>query len=204
VNREPRVLFVGRLVEKKGCEFLIRAFAQVTKVVAHACLVIVGEGELRPQLETLANVLGVPVQFRGGLSSAEVQGELQLAKVFCLPSVTAANGDAEGLPIVLLEAQASGVPVVTSAKGGSGEGIRDGVTGLSFAERDTDALASCLIRLLTDDMTLRAMAFEGPRFVSQSFDLSLCTDALEELYDNIVARNCMTAHHPSANVPDFT
>ncbi len=135
------------------------------------------------ELQELAKKLGVSAQFRGALSSAEVIRELQMTRVFCLPSVHAASGDAEGFGIVLLEAEASGVPVVTSALGGAMEGIDDGVTGFAFAERDVDTLAARLITLLTDDALATSMAHAGPAFVSEKFDLYRCTEKLETLYD---------------------
>jgi glycosyltransferase involved in cell wall biosynthesis len=183
VERERRVLFVARLVEKKGCEYLIRAFAKVQKKVLDASLIIVGDGDLRDELQQLARELEVNAQFRGALSSVEVVRDLQMTRVFCLPSVRAANGDAEGFGIVLLEAEASGVPVVTSAIGGATEGIDHGVTGFAFAERDVDTLAARLTTLLTDDALAISMAHAGPRFVSDRFDLYRCTERLESLYD---------------------
>jgi glycosyltransferase involved in cell wall biosynthesis len=182
VERIRRVLFVGRLVEKKGCEYLIRAFSKVQALVPDAQLVIVGDGPLRQTLEDLARKLGIHVDFRGVLSNDEVLKELRLARVLCLPSVTAENGDAEGLPIVLLEAQASGVPVVTSARGGT-EGIRDGVTGTVFSERDVDELRTQLVDVLTDDKMALSMAEAGPPFITKKFDIVQCTDALEKTYD---------------------
>jgi glycosyltransferase involved in cell wall biosynthesis len=181
-ERERRVLFVGRLVEKKGCEYLIRAMAKVQATVPDVLLVIAGDGDLKDQLQRLAQQLRVRVAFRGGLSSADVQQELALARALCLPSVTAANGDAEGFGIVLLEAQASGVPVVTSARGGRDEGVCEGVTGLTFNERDIDTLASHLINILTDNNMAKSMALAGPKFVSHNFDVLRCTRALEMLY----------------------
>lgn len=183
LERERRVLFVGRLVEKKGCEYLIKAFAQVQQTVPDATLVIVGDGALRGELRQLAHRLQVHARFRGALSNADVTRELETARAFCLPSVHAANGDAEGLGIVLLEAEASGVPVVTSAMGGATEGIHDGVTGFAFGERDVDTLASRLITMLTDDAVATSMALAGPRFVSDKFDLYRCAERLELLYD---------------------
>jgi glycosyltransferase involved in cell wall biosynthesis len=182
-ERERRVLFVGRLVEKKGCEYLIRAFAQVQRKIPDASLIIVGDGGLRGRLQQLATELSVNAKFRGALSSADVARELQMTRVFCLPSVRAANGDAEGFGIVLLEAEGSGVPVVSSAIGGAAEGIDEGVTGFSFAERDVDTLAVRLIALLTDDALATSMAHAGPIFVSERFDLYRCTEKLESLYD---------------------
>ena len=182
VERIRRVLFVGRLVEKKGCEYLIRAFAKVQAFVPDAQLVIVGDGPLRQTLENLAGKLGIQADFRGVLSNDEIVKELRSARVFCLPSVTAENGDAEGLPIVLLEAQASGVPVVSSARGGT-EGISNGVTGNVFPERDVDKLRIHLVDVLTDDKVALSMAEAGPPFVTKKFDIVQCTEALEETYD---------------------
>lgn len=88
-----------------------------------------------------------------------------------------------GFGIVLLEAEGSGVPVVTSAVGGATEGIDDGVTGFAFEERDVDTLAARLITLLTDDAVATSMALAGPRFISDRFDLYRCTERLELLYD---------------------
>ena len=188
-KRERRVLFIGRLVEKKGCEYLIRAFAKVQNVIPDAFLVVVGDGDLRRQLQRLAQQLGVRAEFRGALAEAQVKQELETARVFCLPSVRAANGDAEGLPLVLLEAQASGVPVVTSARAASSEGVKRDITGLIFAERDMDVLASHLITLLTNDTMSISMSRAGPRFVADKFDLHRCTEALETLYDDVLARD---------------
>ena len=182
-ERSPRVLFVGRLTEKKGCEYLIRAFAKIQKAVPNACLILVGDGELRDRLQRLVRDLGVSAEFLGPLPAARVIQELQLARVLCLPSITAANGDAEGFGMVLLEAQASGVPVVTSAVGGASEGIQEGITGYSCGERDVDGLAAHLIRALTNDTVANSLSIAGPKFVSEHFSLSRCTAALELLYD---------------------
>jgi glycosyltransferase involved in cell wall biosynthesis len=184
-EREPRVLFVGRLVEKKGCEYLIRAFRQVQQAVPDALLVIVGDGDLRNTLQQLALDLDVRAQFRGALANIEVQQELRLARAFCLPSITATNGDAEGLPIVLLEAQASGVPVVTSARGGIGEAVSEGITGFSFPERGIDVLADRLVALLTDHQVAESTARAGPSHIANMFDIHKCTQSLEHLYDEV-------------------
>ena len=183
VERERRVLFIGRLVEKKGCEYLLKAFARVQSVISDAFLIVVGDGPLRAPLQELAHYLGLQVKFRGARSSVEIWQEFQLAKALCLPSITAENGDAEGLGIVLLEAQASGVPVVTSAHGGSTEGISDGVTGFTFRERDVSTLSAHLISLLTDDNIARSMSAAGPEFIAQKFAIARCTEALESEYD---------------------
>ena len=188
IERAPRVLFVGRLTEKKGCEYLIRAFAKVEEAVPDARLILVGDGELRDRLQQIVLDLGVSAEFLGALRATGVLRELHLARVLCLPSVTAANGDAEGFGMVLLEAQASGVPVVTSALGGASEGIQEGITGFGFIERDVEGLTAHLIRVLTNDAVANSLSLAGPKFVSKYFSLSQCTAALETLYDEESAR----------------
>jgi glycosyltransferase involved in cell wall biosynthesis len=187
-DRRPRVLFVGRLVEKKGVAFLIEAFARVKVRVPNAELVIVGDGPLRVSLAALAAELAVPVTFAGAMDRQEIKRQMDDARVFCLPSVTAQNGDAEGLGIVLLEAQACGVPVVTSARGGATEAIIHGQTGLAFEEKDVDMLSQHLITLLVDDECASRMSASARRFVKEKFDLHRCTQSLEALYEQMVAR----------------
>ena len=183
-QRAPRVLFVGRLVEKKGCQYLIEAMAQVQKTVPSARLIVIGDGPLRSSLEQLAQDHGLLVDFRGALPNTEVKNELNAARVFCLPSVTAENGDAEGLPISILEAQASGVPVVTSARGGVGEAVKDGTTGFTFPERDADQLASGLIRILASDQVADEISNASVRSAAMSFDIGLLTTHLEASYES--------------------
>lgn len=186
-SRPRNVLFVGRLVEKKGCRHLIEAMSRVRGQVPDARLVVIGDGPLRQNLEALARSLQVDADFRGALGTAGVQHALSESRVLCLPSVTAENGDAEGFGLVLLEAQASGVPVVTSARGGADEGLREGVTGYAFPEGDSDLLATRLLTLLTEDVTLRRLAEEAPRYVVEHFDVLGCARQLEAIYAAAVA-----------------
>jgi glycosyltransferase involved in cell wall biosynthesis len=179
--RERRVLFVGRLVEKKGCEYLIKAFVHVQKTIPDASLMIVGEGPLRAALEQLAIRTSVHAQFRGALPHDEISRELSLARAFCLPSVRATNGDAEGFGIVVLEAEACGVPVVSSAVP---EAVDHGVTGFLATERDVDALAAGLITILTNDAIAASMSSRARKFVCDNFELYRCTERLESVYDS--------------------
>ncbi len=187
-ERDPCILFVGRLVEKKGVNYLLRAYASVLRVVPRARLKIVGDGPLRKELEALAHELAVPAVFVGSQTPEQIRVHLQEARVFCLPSITAADGDAEGFGMVLLEAQACGVPVVTSAQGGAQEGIIDGVTGFAFPERDAKALALALTKLLADHELAARMSEAAPRFVAENFELQQRTRSLEAFYDQVVER----------------
>jgi glycosyltransferase involved in cell wall biosynthesis len=197
-SRGHKVLFVGRLVEKKGCEYLLRALQIVAREVPDVEATIIGDGPLRRSLELLATQLNVKAAFLGARPTAEVNGELDGTRVFCLPSVTAANGDAEGLAIVLLEAQSKGVPVVTSSLPAVEEGIIHGETGFAFAEKDVPELARRLTSVLLDDELAARMAARGPAFISERFDISACTECLERHYDEI----CGTTSTPGVLLID--
>jgi glycosyltransferase involved in cell wall biosynthesis len=186
VSRAPRILFVGRLVEKKGLEYLIRAYERIRATLPAAELVVIGDGPLYSKLTGLASQLNVPVQFLGSVDNAEVKREMDKSRVFCLPSLIAEDGDAEGCPIALLEAQACAVPVVTSARGGATEGILDGITGLAFPEKDVELLTMRLMSVLTDDGLALSMSHAGPRLMAERFDIRNCTASLELLYDAVV------------------
>jgi glycosyltransferase involved in cell wall biosynthesis len=186
-ERPRRVLFVGRLVEKKGAAVLLQAMADPQLAGVEA--LIVGDGPLREALQEQARSLRLlpAVRFAGALPHAQVLAEMAQARVYCLPAVTAANGDAEGLNTTVIEAQAAGLPVVTSARGSTTEGMLDGITGLAFAEHDAAGLAAALARLLNDDALAQRMADAAPSFVAGRFDARRCTARLETLYDAICA-----------------
>ena len=183
--RPKRILFVGRLVPKKAPLLLVRVFADVLKKVPDAELIMVGEGPLRGAAEKLAMRLHAPIVFVGSQTSFEVLAHLREARVLCLPSVTAANGDAEGFGLVLLEAQAAGVPVVSSALGGSTEGLIDGVTGYRCSEGDRAMLAERLVSILVNDALAENMSTQGISFVKDRFSLKKLTSDLESHYDRV-------------------
>jgi glycosyltransferase involved in cell wall biosynthesis len=184
---ENLILFVARLVEKKGCEYLIRAAAQLRERQREARLVILGDGPLRGDLERLAAELKVSAEFLGVQGADAVRGWMQRARVLCNPSVTAANGDTEGLGMVFAEAQATGLPVVSTLHGGIPEVVRDGETGLLARERSVEELTSHLDRMLTDRVFWAACSDCGKRWVREQFDIRRCTAGLEDVYDEAVA-----------------
>lgn len=184
-SRPQRILFVGRFVEKKGVDYLLRAFKDVESLVPNAELRLIGTGRLEAELKSIPT--GKRVTFVGKMSAEDVLKEMHEARVLCAPSVRAANGDSEGLPTVITEAQACGLPVVTSARGGRTEGILDGVTGIAFPERDHDALIRSLVHVLTDtDFATRASA-AARRFAETTLEMSVHTKALEQYYDELTS-----------------
>lgn len=187
IQRDPIVLFVGRLVEKKGVEYLVRAMAVVQRQLSEVQLVIIGDGALRSHLQTLAQQLSVRVQFLGQQPPEQVRHWMNRAQIFCGPSIVARSGDAEGFGMVFAEAQAMGLPVVSFATGGIPEAVIHGETGLLAPEKDVHQLAKNIIRLLEDAELRQRFALAGQAHVAANFDLKKNTHQLEAIYDDVVA-----------------
>ena len=172
-REEATVLFVGRLVPKKGLIHLLRAMGGVRAAVPAARLQVAGDGPLRESMEAAAAELGVAAEFLGVRTPLQVRELMRRATVFAAPSVVTADGNAEGLPMTIVEAQACGLPVVGFPSGGSAEGVLEGETGFMLEPKDEQGLAGRLVDLLGDPAA-RAV---------RSFDLSRQTAALEDIYD---------------------
>lgn len=177
-QRKKRVLYVGRMVEKKAPLLLIKVFAKVLENIPDAELVMVGDGPLKLDAEALANELGIDVAFKGVLNSNQIIEELHKAQIFCLPSITAENGDAEGLPIAILEAQACGVPVVTTLHSGNPEGIIEDKSGLCFSEGDECGLENAICQLLIDIDLLNSFSKKAVN-ASQKFSNVFTSEDME-------------------------
>jgi colanic acid/amylovoran biosynthesis glycosyltransferase len=184
---QPTILHVARLVEKKGTADLIAAFAQVVRTVPDAKLSIVGDGPLGPQLRAQALSLGLAdaVAFLGPKPNAAVLELMASSWVFCLPSVTGKLGDAEGLAIVLLEAAASGLPVVATRHGGIPEAVLHENTGILHKEHDVEGLAASLTHLLRDERARHELGNNGRQRVLQHFNLRNQSAALATVYESL-------------------
>lgn len=180
------VLFVGRLVPKKGCDVLIEAFARLQQVLPTARLCIVGEGPERVRLEAMAAALTVGTEFMGLRSAEQVRLSMLEARCLAAPSITAPNGDAEGLPTVLYEGLALGIPVASTWHSGIPELITHEETGLLSLEGDVAALAQNLHRLCVDDALTERLAVAGRRVVEDRFAMGVQTLALEALYEEVI------------------
>jgi colanic acid/amylovoran biosynthesis glycosyltransferase len=173
------ILHVGRLVEKKGTRVLLEAMARLPD----ARLVVVGDGPERPRLERQAAGLGERVRFLGALDAAAVVEWMQRAEVLAAPSLTARNGDAEGLPTVIVEAAASSLPVVATHHSGIPEAVVDDETGFLVPEGDAAALAGRLALLLGSAELRERMGRAARAMAEAKFDLPRQTARLEDLYD---------------------
>jgi glycosyltransferase involved in cell wall biosynthesis len=187
-GRAPILLHVARLVEQKGTAYLLDAFAQLARKHSAAELVVIGAGPEHERLVARAAALGIAgrVRWLGAQPHSEVKRWLKKAAVFCLPGCTTANGATEGLGLVLVEAAASGVPVVATRHGGIPEAVEDGVTGHLVAERDVGALAEGLDVLLSSESLRCRMGEAGVALAHKRFDLHKQTHALEKLYESVL------------------
>ncbi|TLS53472.1 glycosyltransferase [Paenibacillus antri] len=184
-----RILYVGRLVEKKGAETLLRAFRHVHQVFPNARLTIVGEGKLKPRLKRLARRLRIwpYVEFLGALPHRAISKQLNEAHIFCLPSRKDRTGNVEGIPNALKEAMASGLPVVSTFHSGIPELIEDGVSGHLVPEDSVGALAGKLIHVVGRPDTWAKLGKNARARVEEDFDAIRQTEKLEKLFDAVIA-----------------
>ncbi|HEU4648713.1 MAG TPA: glycosyltransferase [Gemmatimonadales bacterium] len=183
--RRPLVLFVGRLMEVKGCQYLLRAMLRVQAEVPDAHVVVIGDGPLRDGLEAFARAELEQVCFLGMQPPEVVRAWMNRARVFCVPSVTTESGATEGFGLVFAEAQAMGVPVAGFASGGVPEAVAHGETGLLVPEREVEQLADAITCLLRDTALWQQFSTAGQRRVQERFNLARQTERLEELYREV-------------------
>lgn len=177
------VVSVARLVEKKGLDDLIRACALLAKQGTPVRLDLVGDGPLLSELKGLAAAEGADVRFLGALDHDEVLACYRRAAVFSLPCVIASTGDRDGLPTAVLEAMASGVPAVTTGVNGLAEAVVDGETGLVVPERDPEALAEAIGRLIDDPGLALRLGARAREHVARTFALSDSAARLRTLFE---------------------
>jgi glycosyltransferase involved in cell wall biosynthesis len=177
------VLFVGRLVEKKGLIHLLRAMTHVQADQPDAVLTVAGDGALRESLEQEAARLRVNVTWLGVQTPERVRALMRRATLLCAPSIVARDGNAEGLPMSIVEAQASGLPVVVFPSGGSAEGVLEGETGYVLPPGDEPGLADRIVALLSDPERRRRFSRAARDWALREFDLRAQTRKLEGIYD---------------------
>jgi len=192
-HREPgepfRLITIARLVEKKGVEYGIRAVAELHGAGREVEYTVIGEGPLERELRGLARELGVAekVRFLGPLDHDEVVAHLGEAHVLLAPSVTAASGDQEGIPNVLKEAMATGIPVVSTLHSGIPELVEDGVSGFLVEERDARALAERTAHLMDHPERWGPMGEAGRARVEAEYDSVRLNRELEGFYRELSA-----------------
>ncbi|MFN3477207.1 MAG: glycosyltransferase [Candidatus Methylomirabilales bacterium] len=185
LNLEPEarvLLYLGRLAKEKNLVLLLHAFHLITKALPQALLLLVGEGDAREELETLAQELGLErsVRFVGLIPHGRVWSFYRLAQAFLFPSITEAQG------LVILEAMAVGVPVVAIKDTAAEDFIEDGQDGF-LVEEAVEAFAEAVIRLLGDEGLRSAMGQRAQRKAGR-FTAKASAERMLELYQKLVAR----------------
>jgi colanic acid/amylovoran biosynthesis glycosyltransferase len=182
------IIHVARLVENKGTATLIRAIALLRDRGVRTRLTVIGDGPEKDNLVALSAELDIAakVRFEGARPHDVTRGMIAANDILCVPSQRVANGDSEGFGMVLLEAGAAGTPIVASATGGITDFVEDGVTGVAVPERDVEALATGLSRVIASDELREGLRTNAWRRLVDDFDVRKQTNALETVFDEIL------------------
>lgn len=194
-DRRRDVVAVGRLVEKKGFDVLVRAAAVARDRGTPVTVRIVGSGQCEAQLRCLIeeHELGDQVQLLGPLPQDQVREEVRRAAVMAAPCVVGADGNADGLPTVVLEAMALGTPVVATPVTGMPEAVLHDRTGVLVPERDAEQLAAELLQLCADGDRRRRLAVAARRHVEERFDSHRQAQELRQLLDEVAVDDAAVA-----------
>jgi len=168
----PLLFALGRLVYKKGFEYLLRAMPEILCELPGARLVIAGEGDLREKLGALARELGMAerVAFPGRLLRDRIQAHMAACDIFLMPSVRDAAGNIDGLPNVILEAMAAGKPVIASRVAGIPLAVVDGENGRLVPEKDSGAIAAAVLEAAADPRRLAAWGRDSRRRIEEELN----------------------------------
>ncbi len=181
----PVCVSVARLTPFKGHDVLLAALARLRAQGLQLELILVGDGELRSALQQTADSLGIAdaVTFAGHLTPSEVRTHLARADVFVLSAVVTAEGRRDGIPVALMEAMATGVPVVSCRVAGIPELVLDEVTGLLADPGDVEGLATRLARAATDHALRLRLIAAARTHVEAHFDLRRSATRMKELFE---------------------
>ncbi len=186
-SKDINVLFIGRLVEKKGCIFAVRAFAKSYRKHRNIRFTIGGDGPLQGEIETEIRKLGIENVARMIGPVRDTSAELEKADIFISPSVVARNGDAEGgINVAVLEALASGLPCLVTKESQS-DAVFDGETGFVAKERDADDLSRKLDTLIENPQLIPKFGIIGRRKV-EKLDSRVQVGKLEEIYKDLIRK----------------
>ncbi|MEQ1807531.1 MAG: glycosyltransferase [Burkholderiaceae bacterium] len=171
VGQPLKVVAVGRLVEQKGFRDMVEAVAIATRAGRMIEVTLIGDGPLEAQLKQLAAAHGVTdrIAFAGRVGHAQTIATMCAADLLIAPSVIAKNGDRDGIPNVVLEAMACGLPIIGTSVSGIPEVVRSGATGVLVAPADVQALAQALATLFDDPAHARLCGGRAREFIEQNF-----------------------------------
>lgn len=179
------VLTIGRLIEKKGIADLIQASLLLHKNKIHVRLTIIGEGPLRTKLKTFCEQNGLDkcVIFLDFIPQQDLLPYYHQSDIFVLPCKIAGNGDRDGIPNVLLEAMAAGIPVISTSVSAIPEVIIEGTTGLLVREGDPGQLAAAMERLYIDRQFREKLKWHARTFIGENMTIHEATGKLIALFE---------------------
>ena len=182
------ILSVGRLIDLKGTDYLIKALPKVLLRFPQTKALIIGSGPQKSYLLNLAKELHIKdsVVFIGQIPHSQMAKYYSLADVFVLPSITSKMGETEGFGVVLLEAMACGLPVIGSDTGGIPDIIKNGETGLLFRQKESPDLANQIIRLLTDEDLRKKMVANARNLIETQFSWEIVAERFMEVYCGVI------------------
>lgn len=189
-EKETKILFVGRLVERKGVEYLLEAMRLLTEK-EKVKLIIVGDGNLRKKLEQKKYSLELndkTVVFKGKVSEDELVNQYKTCDIFVLPAIVDSKGDTEGLGVVLLEAMSFQKPVIASRVGGIVDIIKDKNTGILVEEKSPEQLARSIEFLINNPEKRKEIATKGFIFQQRNFSWNSIINSLISCYKEILRK----------------
>ena len=181
----PNFVAVGRFVEKKGPQLTLLAFSKVIQKCPTARLAMIGDGPLWGACYHMRQALGLndTVDLRGACNHETVRNTLRTARAFVQHSLRATNGDCEGTPVGIMEAQATGLPVVATAHTGIKDVVLDGLTGLLVNETDVEGMAAAMTELATDSAKAATLGRAGRERIEDHFSACHCLEKLASVID---------------------
>lgn len=185
-----KVLTVGRLVEKKGLIYAIKAVSLLIKKGHNIMYIIAGNGPLKSELYNLILQLGMSgkIKLIGSVDQSRVKAIMMNSDIFLLPSVTGSDGDQEGIPVVLMEAMSTGMPVISTYHSGIPEIVEDGKSGFLVPERDINALAGRLEYLIKHPELCSEMGRVGRDFVEKHYNIKKLNKQLVQFYEGVLSK----------------
>jgi len=182
------ILCLGRLVYKKGFEYAIRALPEILAVDPEARLLIAGTGDLEQELQSLARDCGVAQQviFAGELMRDRIGAHLALADIFLMPSVHDQAGNVDGLPNVILEAMAAGLPVIATEITGIPLAVTDGENGYLVPEQDAAAITATALKLLQSEELRRRFGIRSRELISERLNWREVASSYEQLFNEVI------------------
>ncbi len=185
-KEKVKILTVGRLVEKKGHKYMIKALSKIVEKNKNIEYIIAGDGSLSLELKKLTKKFNVEkyTTFLGGVNQKEVRALYQEADIFALHSITTETGDQEGIPVVLMEASAAKLPIISTYHTGIPEIVLNNKSGFLVEEKDIGGIMKKLEYLIEHPEKREEMGRMGRKYVEEKYDINKLNDKLVEIYKN--------------------